>query len=398
MQIHGRTDSAKYSIQVWNSVEEIDLSAWQSLLKPDDLFMDLRLLYVMANSMADSDTFRFLIIRNADGDPVAATCLWNLTLKGTLLADENWAIRTVERLARFLPTLNHHQVLVCGMPVSAGQDNLRFAPGVDHGEIMTVLNEKLESIAQRDGLRCIVFKEFETHDASLTAAFKQLGYRCAESLPMNQFEPTCNSFEGYLSTVNSKKRWKIKNSRKLLDGQNLRLHFTSCPEEVSRLYTDQVHELYHAVLGCAETRLETLPANFFRELSRQFPDETEFCFIMQGDTVYAFGVVLFSEQVAYPLYVGVDYDLNAEYDLYFNAMYAMLQISLKRGVQLVSWGQTTDEFKRDKLSCYQTPRHFFIKGTNWLIATAIDLLFDQLFPKRVINEKVETQAAQRRAA
>ena len=119
---------------------------------------------------------------------------------------------------------------------------------------------------------------------------------------------------------------------------------------------------------------------------------------MQGDTVYAFGVVLFSEQVAYPLYVGVDYDLNAEYDLYFNAMYAMLQISLKRGVQLVSWGQTTDEFKRDKLSCYQTPRHFFIKGTNWLIATAIDLLFDQLFPKRVINEKVETQAAQRRAA
>ena len=60
----------------------------------------------------------------------------------------------------------------------------------------------------------------------------------------------------------------------------------------------------------------------------------------------AFGVVLFSDHVAYPLYVGVNYDLNNDYELYFNTMFAMFEASLHRGVKLVSWGQTADQFKQ----------------------------------------------------
>jgi predicted N-acyltransferase len=398
MKRHGCAAASNYSVQIWDSVDEIDVPAWESLRHEDDLFMDLRMLRVTAGSMVDTDTFSFLLIRDANRTPVAATCLWRFMLKGTLLAQDNWIIRGVKRISKVIPALNYHRVLVVGMPVSAGQNNLRFAPGVNRDEIMAVLNEKLMSVSRAEGLRYIIFKEFEQRDPAVVASFERLGYHVADSLPMNQFDATCNSFEAYLATLTSKKRSQIKNSYKKVKTDTLRLVVTSDSEEVANLYTEPVHQLYHSVLERAEARLEKLPPTFFRELSRQFGAKTSFNFIMEGDTVRAFGVVLYSDEVAYPLYVGVNYELNAEHELYFNVMFSMFEESLRRGVKLVSWGQTADQFKQMKLGCYQTPRHFFIKGTNRFSEALIMMLFPHLFPERIIAERPVQETEMKRAA
>jgi len=390
--------TAGYSVQIWDTVDAIDVPAWESLRVADDPFMDLRMLRVTAGTMPATDSFRFLLVRDGDGRPVAATCLWTLSIVGTMLSQDDWLIRAIKRVAALIPTLNHHRILVCGMPISAGQSNLRFAPGADQASILKVLNEKLDEICRSERLRCVVFKEFESPDPKFASALESLGYRRANSLPMNECAPDYNSFEGYLKTLNSKKRSQIRNTYKKLQGGDVRLVVTSDPQEVAALYTDRVHGLYHEILENTEVQLETLTAGFFRELSREFPDETSYCFILKGDVVLAFGVVLFAGRVAYPLYLGVDYDQNAEHELYFNTMYAMFDQSLQRGAELVSWGQTADEFKRLKLNCYQTPRCIFLKGTTWVMRTVIGLLFSELFPERVVASLPDRKMAAKRAA
>lgn len=394
------TGTSGYSIQIWGTADEIDTAAWEELRDPDDLFMDLRMLRVTARTMSDTDEFGFVLVRDSDGRPVAATCLWKFTIEGTLLARDNWSMRLLKRLAKILPTINHHRILVCGMPVSAGQSNLRFAPGADHETILAVLNDRLEAIARSERLRCIVFKEFEDHEVPFASSLERLGYVRSDSLPMNQFNPSCRSFEEYLASLKSRKRWQIKDSLRKLEGGNLRLHVTSDPKEIALLYTDSVHQLYEAVLGRAEARLESLSPDFFREIPRQFPDNSVFCFLRDGDVVCAFGVVLFSQSVAYALYVGVDYEKNAEHHLYFNTMYAMLAESLRRDVKLVSWGQTADQFKQSKLNCHQTSRCFFLKGTNFLMKTALAALRQQLFPEHAVCKQppAEQGRAQKRVA
>lgn len=387
-----------YSIQVCDSVDQIDVAAWESLQDADDLFMDLRLLRATADSMADTDSFRFLLVRDIAGTAVAATCLWSFKATGTLLAVDNWIIRTIKRVSSVVSTLNNHRVLVCGMPVSAGQNNLRFAAGANRTEILDALHTKLMSIAKSEGLRYVIFKEFEQVDPEFTAKMMELGYYCADSLPMNQVDARWPSFEAYLATLTSKKRSQIKNTNKKCRQGEVQLIVTSDPDEVDRVYTDSVHQLYRAVLGNAEAQLETLPPTFFRNLARQFPDQTTFSYVLENDTVLAFGVVLYSDQVAYPLYVGVNYDRNNEYDLYFNVMFSMFEESLRRGVQLVSWGQTADQFKQMKLNCYQTPRHFFVTPTNLFSKTLLAAFFPYLFPKRTVAEREVVEVAHRRAA
>ncbi|MBS0263447.1 MAG: GNAT family N-acetyltransferase [Planctomycetes bacterium] len=398
MHIQGGMQTSKYSIVIWDKVEDIDRPAWESVRDPDDLFMDPRMLRATADSLAESDSFSFVLVRDPDGRPVAVTCLWRCTVEGTLLAQEHWMIRAVKHAAQFLATVNVHRVLICGMPISVGRSNLRFAPGADKSQILQILNDKLEAIARAERLRCVIFKEFEAHELDFSDALQELGYKRAHSLPMNQSNPSSKSLSEHLAKVNSKRRSQINASRRKLNSGAVRLVVTSDPDEVAELYTDEVHRLYHAVLGKTETRLETLSAEFFRNLSRTFPENTTYCFILDGESVCAFGVVFCSGRVAYPLYVGVDYELNQEYDLYFNAMYAMLDASLRRGVELISWGQTADQFKKLKLDCYQTPRYFYLKGTNWLMSAVINFLFSRLFPARDIPVPAEETSTVRRAA
>jgi len=387
-----------YSIEIFDSVDQIDVQSWNSLHQGDDLFMDLRLLHVTAKSMVNTDKFRFLLARDESGVAVAATCLWQFTLDGTLLATDHWVIRALKRFSEIAIPLTTHRVLICGMPVSAGQSNLRFAAGADRDAILEAMSTRLMELAKKEGLQYIIFKEFEEADPELQASMARLRFRRGDSLPMNQVDPQWSSFEAYLASMPSKKRSQIKNTNKKVRQGRMQLSVTSDPDLINRIYTDEVHELYKAVLGNSETKLETLPPTFFRELSRQFPNQTTFSYVMDGDIIQAFGVVLYSQAVAYPLYVGVNYDLNNEFDLYFNVMFSMFEESLRRGVTRVSWGQTADQFKQMKLNCYQTPRHFYVRGTNWFSKALIGSLFTYLFPVREAAPREIVETPMKRAA
>ncbi len=400
MTLSTNGDVLGYSVKIWDSIDDIDAAAWNEVSDLDDVFMDLRMLRVMASTMADTSEFGFVLVYDENRRPVAATCLWKVLTEGTLLARDSVQIRLTKFLAKIVPALNYHRILFCGMPVSAGQSNLRFAPGSNHERIMAALTKRLEAIARAEHLRYIVFKEFDDSQIPFMSSLADLGYHRADSLPMNEFASPHGSFQEYLASLKTHKRSHIKNTTKKLERGGLKLHVTSDPTEIDVLYSDKVHRLYEAVLGRSEARLETLPPGFFRGLAHAFHEDCQFCFLMDGDVVRAFGVVLFSRRVAYTLYVGVDYEKNEEHSLYFNTMYAMLAQSLTRKVQLINWGQTADDFKRSKLSCYQTARYIYLKGTTMYARALIGWQFQHLFPERKIASRpvIESRIAERKAA
>ena len=87
-------------------------------------------------------------------------------------------------------------------------------------------------------------------------------------------------------------------------------------EGVDKLYTDEVHKLYEAVLQKARLKFERIPAEFFRELARQMPEESKYTFFYKGDKVVGVCSAMTSPVYHCMLYCGVDYELkNPEADI-----------------------------------------------------------------------------------
>lgn len=372
----------QHTIEVWNSIDEIDRAAWDSLRGSPDLFMDVRLLRVVETSMARDASFRYVLFRDGSGRPAASACLCVYAVDGTLLADEGIARRAACALKRISTKLVTYKILFCGMPFSGGQSHLRFAPGADHATIIELLDGLMRSLAREAGAKCIVFKEFEQHELAALETVERLGYQRADSLPMNQLRLEHATYDAYLAGLHNRKRYEIRKSLKKLADGGVRLHTTSDVAEIERLYSPEVHQMYEAVVGKATTKLERLPREFFLEMARQLPENSEFCFLMKDEQVLGFGLCLFAGGWYHPLFMGVAYDRNRDFDLYFNIMYRAVADALRHGTRELTLGQDSDEFKRSKLGSFQTPRYFHIKGVGFVMETAIRLLSKQLFPPR----------------
>ena len=376
---------ANYTAQVFHSVDEIDIAAWEQVRAADDLFMDLRLLRIIESALAGDAHFHYALIRDALGQPVAAACLCACSVDATVLTEDRRLRRLIAALGKIVPALTHPRILFCGMPLSAGQSHLRFVPGIDHRAVLGVLDALLAKIAREERALCIVLKEFGLNELPPLESLKLLGYRRADSLPVSQAGSEHRSFGDYLASLNHKKRLNIRNSQKKLASGGVKILTTSDSALVDRIFGDDVHRLYQNVIDKSETIMERLPASFFRDLARRLPENCVFQFAMQEEKVLAFAVSLFSNSTFYGLYMGIDYDANVKYDLYFNMLYASFSEGLCRGVSGMEFGQTADQVKRQKLGSHQTPRYFVIKGAGFAMRRILGLFSKHLFPARSIS-------------
>jgi predicted N-acyltransferase len=371
-----------YTTEIWRSVDEIDAGAWEHVRDPDDLFMDRRLLQVVARSLSGEAAFRYVLIRDPAGEPAAIAYLSTMTIDGTLLAGDGWLRRLVRLVGKIAPPVVHYRILLCGTPLSAGQSHLRFARGADRKNVLAALDRLLTRVAREDGARCVVLKEFSPEELRGLQAFGQLGYHRADSLPMNETGLRRRTWDAYLNGLDHKRRQKVHQAQKKLARAGVEIVITSDPAEVERRFTGDVYRLYEAVAKRADINLSRIPAEFFRELARQLTDHCDYVFLTQRDQIRAFGVCLHSGECYDPLFLGIDYERNQQHELYFNLLYGLVFAALRRHASHIRFGATADQVKRERLGCHQTPRYFLIKGCGFVLTVVLRLLSSRLFPAR----------------
>jgi predicted N-acyltransferase len=273
-------------------------------------------------------------------------------------------------------------LLLVGLPISCGASHLRFAPEADREAALRLIDEQARKFAHETKAKCIVFKEFESHECHDLESLAALGYRQADSLPMNCAPVEFASFDQYLASIPSAKRRTIRKSREKFAKFGFKVVHLRGGDGADRLYSDEAHRLYDGVLDRAKVRFERLPAEFFREIARQMPDNSLFTYVFQGERIVAFAATLTVEEVFDQMFVGYDYDLNPECDLYFNLFFEAVSAAFQRSPRRIYIGQTSDEFKHQKLSGFQVPLSIYVKGTHPLINAIVKYAFGLFFPPR----------------
>jgi Acetyltransferase (GNAT) domain len=112
------------------------------------------------------------------------------------------------------------------------------------------------------------------------------------------------------------------------------------------------------------------------------PDNTVFTMIYRGEQVVGFSMSLASETTFHGMVLGVDYEVNADAEIYFNLLYQSIDSALRLGTQEICIGQTTDALKHDKLGCHQVPLSIYVKGGRWTMKLVLKAGFSSIFPPR----------------
>lgn len=351
----------RYSYQIYESVEDVDPHEWGAVQhSAGTLLTDVRMLRVFDRTLQDQAQCWPLLIRDEQGRPAAVTCLSLFRVDGGILAGPviRWV---VDRVRRLRPRFLHLPLLIGGVPVSTGGSAIAIREDADSDAVAAALLDALNEMQQRLRPKISLVNEFTDEQADQLAGLEQGGFLRVPSLPMNEFPPGCSDFEEYMQQRTSRARNNIRRTRKKLARGGITVLHRRGGDEALAYLTDDVYRLYDAVYEKSHTKFEHLPLEFFRELARQMPDETHFTFFLQQDRVVAFSMQIAYRGQVHFLWLGVDYELVREFDLYFNVLYEDLDRALQLQPELIHFGQNASPVKL-RIGCRQSARWLFVKG------------------------------------
>jgi predicted N-acyltransferase len=359
-----KRDLFSLSHSVYTSIAEIPAHEWDHLTADDvDLTMDRRLIGAFEAMMGEQCRSFTIVIRDAAGKAIGLACACMFRVD---LGHFPWLDQLVARARRAWRNCLKIGVLFCGLPIPAGQNHLRIAAHADRGAVLTELDVALRELARDQGAMMVVLKEFSIGECEGLQTLLDRGYLRGEIPATHLMVGEFGSFANYLAAIKARYRSQVNRSLKKFEEARLRVEQVRGPIDLPRVYTDEAHRLYEAVQRRAKYRLELYPAEFIRELGRQFGEDASLTCIYQGERLVAFTVGLARKSIYHNLYSGLDYDLRTEADLYFNLFYHDLDFAWRRGATEVHLGQTSDHFK-SRLGSKSEPMYLFIRPRNWLI-------------------------------
>lgn len=358
---------------------EVDRATWKRVCEPlGNPFLDLRFLQAVERSFAAEARMWYAIVRDESGRPVACACFSKYLVDGALMTT-GVIEKVVCGIRRVWSRFMKYNILLCGTPVSTCGNQLGVSPDADMDRLAPILDEIATKLARESRCMLVSFKEFTRGEADRMGGLKTQDFLQARSVVAYHLPGDFGSFDEYVASRSKRTRANIRRHFRKFEEAGLTCQMLRGRDGVDCLFTDDVHRLYLNVLDRAHIKFERIPAEFFREVARQLPDESRFTIIRKGDRIVAFCCGVASPGAHTMLFCGLDYSLNAEADLYFNTIYRGLAHGLAPGVRVVYIGASADEFKQH-MGCLGEPLSVYVKALGsvqqFVFRRVFGLLFD----------------------
>jgi predicted N-acyltransferase len=370
----------RYQVAMFDSIADVDASAWDNAHGSRNLFLDVRFLRVVEHAFRGDARFRHVLFRNQRGVPVACATLSIYRVDATTLGGPGLK-RAAERIRKYLPGFGYAKVGMCGLPVSLGDHSLGYTQEADLSEVLRVLNEALTELCRASGARVALFKEFADTSRAALCSLEQMGYRWVESPCMHVLDARFRSLDEYCEALRSHYRNDVRRSFRKFEEAGLRCRRLR-GAAAGLAYTDELHAMYRAVVDKAENKLEVLSPEFFRRVAAEFGDAMSLTLIEKDDRILAFNCSLAHGDTYHFLFCGMDYATTSQGDVYFNMMFRDLDHGLREGVRAIRLGQASESFKA-RVGCDHVPLTFYVRGRG-LWGLALACFGEQLFPPRAL--------------
>lgn len=386
-----RKKSSDFAFAVFDSVSMVNVEHWNRIVGFGSEFMDLAYLHVLESNHPDNMRFHYSIIYK-DRLPVAIAYFQVIDFSadsvGSMLEqepDEQACVVTsylkkylASHILRSADKINM-RLLLCGNALVSGEHGFTCAPNVDRTEAFDALADVIYRISRAEKLRgkiaAVLVKDFYRSSVKHADELKEFKYYDFEVEPnmIVEIPETWKTFEDYMAAISKKYRSRAKTIIK----KGLGLERRSFNEEDITANSEKIMALYNNVHLKAKFRLASLSATYFTAMKRALKDKFGFVAYYRDEQLVGFRTCFLLEKEVEAHFIGIDYSLNKELELYQNILYDYIREAIAGGAKDLQLGRTASEIKSNvgakahELTCYIRHRNPI---SNRIIRPFVDYL------------------------
>jgi SAM-dependent methyltransferase len=292
--------------------------------------------------------------------------------------------RVAATVRRWWPKFLEMRVLMFGIPAGVGTfDTLLLTRGDSEAGRCTreALVRASLALMKREHATGAIWKEL---DRELLAEWQPLldarGFVCEPSVPTVAQVVEVSTLADYEAKLRARYRRQLRANVERASASGLEIRLA----QPFAAWAERWHPLFLQVLAHSSTRLETLGAEFFRELARD-PMYVLNTAVLDGRLVGG-ALCTIDRGKLHFLYIGMDYSAARDCDLYFNLLHSVLRLAIERGCREIHWGQTSLDAK-GRFGGAAHPLWFFFKFRHAWLNRALRSIGPILFPERRQTER-----------
>lgn len=277
--------------------------------------------------------------------------------------------KLIKILRKVFPRFLITQTLFCGSPFGEnGFIGTKNKTGSQNAIIKLI--EAMEIFCAKKNIPFMLLKDFLDDDKPLLRPAIAHGFFEVESFPNVRLELPFTSMEEYLKSLSHNTRKDIKRKIKHTLSQK---HIEIKILDTVRDHIEEIYRLYLNNYNASHVRFEKLTKDFFLNISRFLPQQTKYFLYFIEDHLVAFNLCLVSGNTLIDKFIGFDYKIARQYNLYFYTWYTNVEWCLKNDIGCYQVGQT-DYGPKIQLGGKLIPMFAYLKHRNPLLNN----LFKQL--------------------
>lgn len=381
-----------YNFSCFEDINHIAEVEWERALNGANLFLSYNYLKALQLQQTDAFRFRYVLVYNRK-NPIGVIYFqindFSASLFGELVESQINDLKN-HRSSVFQKYIEKNKnetvmrLVTCGNNFISGEHG--FYLNINHRKTrFKLLEEVIDCVSRVEKLRgkisAVLVKDFYEE----TFVNKDCWY-CPKFIHFNgepnmivQIPEGLSKLDDYLAMFSKKYRNRAKGILKA--GAPLVKKRLTIEDLIE--HKQSIYKLYTNVFLQAKFKLAHVSENYFLDVMQQLPQQFYMdAWFLNGKMVsFAGGFYLKNEIEAH--YVGFDYEINKEYDLYQNILYSYLETAILANKQRLNLGRTASEIKSTigakahELICYIRPQNTvsklilkpfiqFLQPTQWI--------------------------------
>ena len=384
-----RKQASKFAFAVYDSVSMINIEHWNSIVGYGSEFLQLPFLTVLENERPDNMQFHYAIIYD-ENKPIAISYFQVIDFSSDSFGsnveetnDEFSCIITdylkkhiTSHLIKSADSLNL-RLLICGNAFVSGEHGFTCVPEANKTEAVDALADVIYRISRAEKLRgkiaAVLIKDFYASSIQHTKEFEEYKYHDFLVEPNMVLEIQWKTFDEYLNAMSKKYRNRAKSIVK--KGADIeRIDFSV---EDIKANSEQILQLYNNVHLKAKFRMASLTPAYFAEMKNVLSDKFNFVGYFVDKKLVGFRTTFVLNHEIEAHFIGLDYSINKELELYQNMLCDYVKDGLQKGAKHLFLGRTASEIKSTfgaealQLTCYIRHRNPL---SNRIIKPFVDYL------------------------
>lgn len=344
--------------EIYRSIEEVDVDAWDSLLDGERLMLSSSYLRLAERTLPGTFDWHYLICRNDDGSIAAHASFYETRLPLDVLAARSHPLaRGLAACRRLSPRVGALRVVASGPPAALGHA-LAFRPGLTaerRAEVVRHLLDQMRTLATRRGIRFLAVRDLraENEDDLLRTVLEEEGLVEIPNLDDTRINVEWCSLEEYLAALRGRYRKLLRRQERVARDAGLRLERTAQWHDLA----EEMAQLFAATAG-RHTAVPSPRADYFAGLSRLGGEAVGATLFWLDSRLVAFILFSRSRTTLTPIYLGADYEINRRVPLVFLAFYDMVRLAIEEQVSYIRFGRTSYRAKM-RLGAIRVPMSLY---------------------------------------